>query len=338
MASNLPKSVKEAGQLKIRGPRLDDGWFKHICFDNGKPYMLAILILSELYYWYTPSEVKDEDSGNLIGEKKKFKADKLQRSFQALADRFGFSKRQATDACHFLREKNLITIEYRTLRLGEVVLNNVTFFEPIIENIKRISSMYQVEEETSERDTLPRLDVRGSNIQMGDLSHLNVTPPTLGCETYTLTTTVTSTGLDTDTNNGVGEELEIDIPDEFLIGFRNAPVDPGLGRFATLYEGEIGRPMTRIECDGIKEIYDLVGEELAMEALKRAVKAETRQIRYIETIAREWRMKGIKSLIGLQAADKKFNDIKLKNGQGNKMPKHGPETSKEPNKYEKFYL
>ena len=40
--------------------------------------MVAITILSEIFYWYKPTEIKDERT-NEIQYKQKFKADKLQK-------------------------------------------------------------------------------------------------------------------------------------------------------------------------------------------------------------------------------------------------------------------
>jgi len=147
------------------------------------------------------------------------------------------------------------------------------------------------------------------------------------------------TNIDTTTADSgqIGKEMEIEIPEEFKPGYIAPVIDPALGRFITLFQGEMGRPLSKIECDGSTEIYDLIGEDLARETLKRAVLAGTRNIRYMLKIAREWRMKGIKSLIDLEHEDKLFNDGKLKNGQGNKLQRQGS-TKPENSKYDKFYL
>ena len=68
-------------------------WHKTITRENGKPYPTAIMILSDIVYWYRPREVRDESTGLVVRAEKKFKADFLQRSYQQLADLFGYSKR-----------------------------------------------------------------------------------------------------------------------------------------------------------------------------------------------------------------------------------------------------
>ena len=62
-------------------------WYKTIVRGNQKPYLNAIIILSDVVYWYRPTEVRDEQSGQVEGFKKKFRNDLLQRSYQQIAVR-----------------------------------------------------------------------------------------------------------------------------------------------------------------------------------------------------------------------------------------------------------
>lgn len=132
--------VSKVGNFHVRGNVMDAGWFQNLRHENGKANLNAIVILSEIIYWYKPVEVRDEVTGELIGYKKKFKADKLQKSYQSLADSFGLTKGQAKSACKFLKDKGLIHIEFRnvTTKTGQN-LANVMFIEPIIDEIIKIS-------------------------------------------------------------------------------------------------------------------------------------------------------------------------------------------------------
>jgi hypothetical protein len=76
-----------------------------------------MIALSEMCYWYRPAVDKDEDTGELLGYRKKFKADKLQKSYQSFST-VGLSKKQAFDACHFLKAKGLITLEVRDIEVA----------------------------------------------------------------------------------------------------------------------------------------------------------------------------------------------------------------------------
>lgn len=156
---DLPKKVQEVGELKLHGPLVDDGWLQHIRFDSGKPHLVAIFILAEIVYWYKPTVIADEATGQVKEIKKKFRADKLQKTYQALGDRFGVTKRMAQDACIFLRDRKLITIEQRTVYLENAKnLGNVTFIEPVLENIRKISCMCKEYNDpiTLKRDSPPK--------------------------------------------------------------------------------------------------------------------------------------------------------------------------------------
>ena len=45
------ETVDSMGQLNLTGNIIPANWYKTILRDNGKPYLLAICILSEICYW-----------------------------------------------------------------------------------------------------------------------------------------------------------------------------------------------------------------------------------------------------------------------------------------------
>lgn len=179
-------AVDGIGKLYISGNVLPNEWFKcpRLRYESGAVNLLAIVILSEIVYWYKPSEVRDEHTGNTIGWKKKFAADKLQRSYEELSTKFGCSKRQAAEACYFLRDVGLITLELRTIKVngGSLTLSNVLFIEPVVGAIEAIC----------QTTTLVELDPPHT-LERNTLIHPNVIPPTLKRNTYTKTSTKTST-------------------------------------------------------------------------------------------------------------------------------------------------
>ncbi|HFF3742149.1 DNA replication protein DnaD [Bacillus cereus] len=177
-------NVLKVARINLQGNTLDQGWFKYLTLENGKPYMVAITILSEIFYWYKPTEIKDERT-NEIQYKQKFKADKLQKSYQQLADSFGFTKRQVLEACKYLVKRELIAIEFRTIIVNGKRHNNVMYVEPIVESIEKISILYQ-DPITSESDTLPHYNERGSGIKTEEA-------PTLKRGTNTKITTENTT-------------------------------------------------------------------------------------------------------------------------------------------------
>lgn len=108
--------VDNVSEINFTGNIVPSMWYKTITRDNGKPYLTAIVILADIVYWYRWSEVRDTVSGGLLGVKKKFKEDILQRSYQQLADMFGISKREATAATTFLERLGVIKRDYRKIK------------------------------------------------------------------------------------------------------------------------------------------------------------------------------------------------------------------------------
>lgn len=116
-------------------------WFRNILTASGKPDVVAIILLSDIVYWYTPVMTRDEHSGDVIGIQQKFQADKLQKTYQEYADIFGFSKNQIKNAIDNLVSQNLITREFRQIKTGSgLAITNVMYIEPNIDNIVKISN------------------------------------------------------------------------------------------------------------------------------------------------------------------------------------------------------
>ncbi|MEW4234438.1 conserved phage C-terminal domain-containing protein [Bacillus thuringiensis] len=211
-------NVMKIARINLQGNTLDQGWFKHLTLENGKPYMVAITILSEIFYWYKPTEIKDERT-NEIQYKQKFKADKLQKSYQQLAESFGFTKRQVKEACKYLEKKSLITMEFRTIVRSGKKCNNVMYVEPNTKNIEKISIIYQ-DPVTSESDTLLHSNVTPSDVQTGEAL-------TLERKTNTKITTEITTKITTLKDNMSSDQKERSkdsIPYEDIVSYLNEKV------------------------------------------------------------------------------------------------------------------
>ena len=129
---NVEDTIQQISKLNFKGNIIPHSWFGKICFDSGKPDLLAMMILAEIVYWYRPETIKDESTGQIIGLKKKFKADMLQRSVGSFADQFGMSKRQIMDALKRLQTAGLIIKECREIDTGLGKLTNVLFVAPVV--------------------------------------------------------------------------------------------------------------------------------------------------------------------------------------------------------------
>lgn len=137
---DMTPTVAAIGQMHFEGNIIPHTWYKAISFPNGKADVNAILILAEIVYWYRPTVERDEATGEITNVRKKFKEDKLQRSYQSFADQFGLTRRQCEDAVARLVSHGLITKETRTVDVAAGRMGNVLFLEPIVDAVQRISS------------------------------------------------------------------------------------------------------------------------------------------------------------------------------------------------------
>lgn len=105
-----------------------------------------------------------------------------------------------------------------------------------------------------------------------------------------------------------------------------------LHKLTTLFESELGRPLTGLECEHIQKwLIASYSEELITEALRRGVSAGIRSFRYLDTILREWEKKGIRTILEVEAEDQHFQSRQQK-----KTDRQKKATPK--NKYDDIYL
>lgn len=122
-------SVDALGQMNISGNVTPAAWYKQILkASTGKPYLLAIALLSDIVYWYRPTEVRDEATGNVIGWKKRFAEDLLRKSYGDYAEFFGETKKTVKEAMDCLEGMGIIRREFRNLKFRDGgVANNVMY-------------------------------------------------------------------------------------------------------------------------------------------------------------------------------------------------------------------
>ena len=138
-------TVDRMGELDISGNVIPKIWFRMITKksekdEEGKAYLLAICILSDLVYWYRPVEVRDERTGQITGYYKKFSQDLLQKSYEELAVEFGESKRSIKSAMDRLEELKLIRRQFRNLKLKNGgVATNVMYVDLNTDQIMKIT-------------------------------------------------------------------------------------------------------------------------------------------------------------------------------------------------------
>lgn len=169
------KIVDEISALHINS--IPEAWYRTVVRNN-QPHAMAILVLWDLVYWYKWTEVRDEASGMVVSYKKKFKADLLQRSYDAIAVKFGITKRQATDIIVFLEKLGALKRVFRNIKVANTTLSNVLFIELVPSVIKDLSHV--------ELGEVSQFDGRGSHTDMGE-------GLTDSGETYTTSSTTNTT-------------------------------------------------------------------------------------------------------------------------------------------------
>ena len=132
-------TVDRLSRIRLTGNVIPPAWYHTILRETGKPYLIAIVILSDIVYWYRAAEVRDEGSGQLLGYRKRFKADLLQRSYQQMADQFGITKRDATNAIVELEKLGVIRRVFRTLTINGQSIPNVLFIELDVDILERLT-------------------------------------------------------------------------------------------------------------------------------------------------------------------------------------------------------
>ncbi len=132
-------AVKE---MALTGNVIPQIWYKTLVkrdLKNPKPHLLAINVLADIVYWYRPTEVRDEATGAVIGYRKKFAADLLQRSYAQIAEQFGCSIGQAKDAIVFLEQMGVVRRELRTIEVQGMSYNNILFLALDVDKLRELT-------------------------------------------------------------------------------------------------------------------------------------------------------------------------------------------------------
>ena len=136
---SLPSSVTKMGELKITGNITPEIWFRTIVLETGKPDLQSILILSDVSYWFRPTELRDEKSGKVIGFKKKFAEDLLRRSYADLENQFSFSSKQCQRSLQRLEDMGVIKRVFRSLKTQMGIIRNVMYLDLDVDVLRTLT-------------------------------------------------------------------------------------------------------------------------------------------------------------------------------------------------------
>ncbi|UYL94207.1 DNA replication initiation protein [Geobacillus phage vB_GthS_PT9.1] len=287
--------VDEIGKINFEGTVIPHNWFNAIKFNSGKPDVVAIVLLSEIVYWYRPTIVKDEMTGRIKEVRKRFKADLLQRSYESFAEQFGFTKRQVKDALKRLEDAGLIVREFRDIYASGRVFANTLFIRLNPQKVLEIT--FGQGGMTLER--------QGCDVETSGVLRSNVRGVTLERQANTKTTTENTTEITT--NSLVVEELEnendVDISELLETTDEEKQNGLKLKQVSQFYQDLFGPP-SPYATDGMIKWVDKLSPELVIEALKITYK-EGKKWGYTEGILNNWLKDGITSLNDLENKEKK---------------------------------
>jgi DnaD/phage-associated family protein len=291
--------VDQVGDMKIEGNLVPHLWYKNITFSSGKANFVAITLLADILYWYRPTFVRDE-SGNVVGTRTKFKGDMLQKSYQAFADTYGFTKRQVKEGIDFLVDHHLLIREFRTITTSSIVLSNVMYVQPVAENVRRvIGERCHVSELVSicRDDTLERTTACDAK---EDLSQEVEGSPPVERETYTERSSESSSEIKSNQQQQSARECAVTFFKE-----------NGFGRMGSYLEEKI-----QGWCEKLSSC-------LVVEAMKKAAEQGRQYWSYVEAILVKWELNDVRDV-----KDAEEKELEFMNKKGSKGKKRAGQKTK----------
>lgn len=155
-------------EIEFRGNIVCHAWYPHIKTGAGKTDAIGCLILSEIIYWYRGADVIE--NGKVIGRKRKFDADLLQKSYGDFVEQFGFTKKQVKDAFDRLEKAGLIQRVWRTIKVRGMSLSNALFIRVVPEKIQAISFFLTDQHVTGEKTMLAVSPQKSGEVPSGLLT------------------------------------------------------------------------------------------------------------------------------------------------------------------------
>jgi len=140
--------VEEMSKLHISGNVTPPMWYKRITFENGAVDFLSIAILSELVFWYRAIELRNEETGEPLPPRRKFKGRYLQKNKKSLAQQFNVSERQIKDSLYRLEKMGLIERIYEHLKAPDgTILGLLLYIKIFPKKIAQLSYYNELTEE-----------------------------------------------------------------------------------------------------------------------------------------------------------------------------------------------
>lgn len=99
--------VDENAKLDITGNIIPQAWYQTITRDNGKPNLTAIIILADIVYWYKPTEIRDEVTGQVVELKRSSKQICFKEAISRSVNSLEYLKRRPAAQSYFWKNWEL---------------------------------------------------------------------------------------------------------------------------------------------------------------------------------------------------------------------------------------
>lgn len=258
MEYTITEASKELQSMNITGNVIMPAWYKTITRENGKAHANAILLLADIVYWYRPAEVRDENTGFLLGYKSRIRGNSLQRSYAQIGEMLGLTKSESRSALDTLRRIGVVSTYTETVTVKNMKLPNCMFIDLHVNVLKSIS---HVANEPCATDSTP-------SVIDSTPSDPSDTPSY--CQSQTITENTTKISCSNSSSK---------------------PTDSTQNVFALFQDNGFGLLSPTI-ADMITGMESDYGSKWVEEAMIIAIKANSRNIRYVEGILKQWKAKG----------------------------------------------
>lgn len=129
--------VDEVSQLCIK-PH-EKTWYKTVVEKSGKPNRLAIEILDDLVYWYTWTEIRNEENNEISYSKKFRDADFVQRNYRQIADMFNATDKEIFRALKLLETLGVVKKHVKSIHTEFGVIPRVLYLELVPSVLRKLT-------------------------------------------------------------------------------------------------------------------------------------------------------------------------------------------------------
>ena len=151
--------VDEMAKINFTGNVIPNSWFYTFRNEKGNVNAVALMILSEIVYWYRPTLERTETGERYV---KRFSSDLLQKSYKDLCDKFGISKPTLQRNLVYLESIGVIKRVFRTINTkNDVKLGNVMYIELNVERLKEMTFPKSEAVENEQKETVIEEDLEG---------------------------------------------------------------------------------------------------------------------------------------------------------------------------------